>query len=63
MADFVQSKMTFKVPEQGIDGSLALNKLLMAQDFKIEETVDLIQTVTKAAKLDGRVKTAEETIT
>ena len=63
MADFVQSKMTFKVPEQSIDGALALNKLLMAQDFKIEETVDLIQTVTKAAKLDGRVKTAEETIT
>lgn len=63
LADYVQSKMTFKIPEHGIDGSLSLNKLIMAEDFKIEETIDLIQTVVKAAKLDGRVKTAEETFT
>ena len=61
LADYVQARMTFNVPEHCIDGSLSLNKLIMAQDFKIEETVDLIQTVTKAAKMDGRVKTEPET--
>jgi hypothetical protein len=48
--------MTFLIPEHKIEGSLNLNKLIMAHDFKIEETVDLVQGVTKVVKDDNQKK-------
>lgn len=51
--------MTFLIPEHKIEGSLNLNKLIMAHDFKIEETVDLVQGVTKVVKDDNQKKSKQ----
>jgi hypothetical protein len=53
--------MTFSIADHNVEGTLNLNKLIMAQDFKIEETIDLVQGVKKMVKGDaGTRKMLEE---
>jgi len=33
--------MRFGISEQGVEGALDMNKLILAPDFRLEETIDL----------------------
>ena len=55
---FVASMMTFSIPEYQVEGSLNMNKVLLAENFKLEATVPLRQTVTviRQVRTEGRKK-------
>ena len=53
---YVASVMKFGLVEHDVYGSLNMNKLIMAHDFKLETEIDLTQkiTQTKMVKVEGR---------
>lgn len=53
---YVASVMKFGIVEHDVYGSLNMNKLIMAHDFKLETEIELTQkiTQTKMVKVEGR---------
>mmetsp|Transcript_34710 Transcript_34710/g.53260 ORF Transcript_34710/g.53260 Transcript_34710/m.53260 type:complete len:88 (+) Transcript_34710:1447-1710(+) len=58
---FVESRMDFAIPEYLVSGSLNMNRLLLAPDFKLEASVPLRQTVTvtRQVKQENRKRLQE----
>ena len=44
MAEYINSEFKFGIEEQGVTGSLKMNKLIMADNFTLNVSVDLTQT-------------------
>jgi len=42
--------MRFDIPKHGVEGTLDMNKLILAPDFRLEETIDLEETSTVIKK-------------
>lgn len=65
LADYVMSKMTVAIESHNVTGTLNMNKLMMAQDFKLEAFIELTQslTQTKSVILPGRKRPQEVTET
>ena len=62
---FVGSQMEVRIKEHGVHGTLNLNKLIMANDFRLETTIDLEQTISRSKEVigGGRRKAQQETST
>ena len=41
LGQYVNSQMRFAITELGVEGTLDINKLILAPDFRLEQTVDL----------------------
>lgn len=62
LGQLVAAKMKFGIKDEDVRGSLDMNRLLMAHDFKLEATVDLIQKLTTVTKVqvEGKKKAQEK---
>jgi hypothetical protein len=42
LVKYVTSQMKFIITDCNVEGKISMNKLIMAHDFKLESTVDLL---------------------
>jgi hypothetical protein len=65
LAEYIMSKMTVAIDNHEVTGTLNINKLIMAPDFKLDTCIDLTQsrTITKSVVLPGRKRPQEVTET
>jgi hypothetical protein len=58
LQQYVGSVLNVAIKDHGVSGKLAMNKLIMANDFRLEASIELEQKVnhTRQVKLGGRKK-------
>lgn len=61
LGDYVQSELRFGILEHNVQGQLKMNKLIMSHDFKLETSIELIQTIEtlKSVKVEGKKRAQE----
>jgi len=60
LQQFVGSNLQIAIKDHGVSGSLAMNKLLMAHDFKLEATVELEQSIPRNINVGKKAQKASD---
>jgi len=60
LQQFVGSNLQISIKDHGVSGSLAMNKLLMAHDFKLEATVELEQSIPRNINVGKKAQKASD---